>query len=313
MKTSQKFAILAAAALLSGCGIFNGPRLPSREGIVPGEVVKVQGNENIYAFARAHNVSMRDLIVLNDIHAPFTIHPGERLTLPVGHRDGTPSVFNPEGLGPAPITSVEEETLLPPEPALQNSDDHKAVAGVASVTAAPLPEEPPVSSAPPPPPTEKPQTLPPAPVKEVVVTPPPAPGSVSPPPQEEIDVSVSFSWPVQGPILSSFGPKGQGLSNDGINIGAPKGSPVTAAANGIVAYAGNEMKGFGNLVLIRHEGGWVTAYAHLDRIMVTKDATMAKGDMIGTVGATGNVSSPQLHFETRFKGKPVDPASVIKG
>jgi murein DD-endopeptidase MepM/ murein hydrolase activator NlpD len=117
---------------------------------------------------------------------------------------------------------------------------------------------------------------------------------------------------VQGPVLSKFGPKGQGLSNDGVNIAAPKGSPVVAASNGIVVYAGNEMKGFGNLVLIRHQGGWVTAYAHLDRTLVAKDAVVAKGDMIGTVGKTGNVASPQLHFETRFKDKPIDPDSIIK-
>ncbi len=119
-------------------------------------------------------------------------------------------------------------------------------------------------------------------------------------------------WPVQGPVLSGFGPKGQGLNNDGVNIGAPKGSPVVAAANGIVVYAGNEMKGFGNLILIRHQGGWVTAYADLDRLVVAKDAVVAQGDMIGTVGKTGNVASPQLHFEARYKDKPVDPNTVIK-
>ena len=119
-------------------------------------------------------------------------------------------------------------------------------------------------------------------------------------------------WPVQGPVLSPFGLKGSGLNNDGINIGAPKGAPIVASAGGIVVYAGNEMKGFGNLILIRHEEGWVTAYAHLDRMLVSKDAVVAQGDMIGTVGKTGNVASPQLHFETRLKDKPVDPATVIK-
>ena len=119
-------------------------------------------------------------------------------------------------------------------------------------------------------------------------------------------------WPVQGPVLSAYGPKGQGVNNDGVNIGAPKGAPVVAAANGIVVYAGNEMKGFGNLVLIRHEGGWVTAYAYLDRVLVSKDAVVAQGDMIGTVGKSGNISTPQLHFETRQGGKAVDPNGVIK-
>lgn len=121
-----------------------------------------------------------------------------------------------------------------------------------------------------------------------------------------------FAWPVRGTITSAFGPKGQGLDNDGINIAAPKGAPVKAAEGGMVAYAGNEMKGFGNLVLIRHEGGWVTAYAHLDRMMVTKDSIVAKGDMIGSVGSSGGVASPQLHFEARQDGKPVDPELVLK-
>lgn len=114
------------------------------------------------------------------------------------------------------------------------------------------------------------------------------------------------------PSFLLFGPKGKGLDNDGLNIAAPKGSPVKAAEGGMVAYAGNEMKGFGNLVLIRHEGGWVTAYAHLERLVVAKDTIVAKGDMIGTVGTTGGVTSPQLHFETRQRGKPVDPELMMK-
>ncbi|MDX9688905.1 MAG: LysM peptidoglycan-binding domain-containing protein [Proteobacteria bacterium] len=121
-----------------------------------------------------------------------------------------------------------------------------------------------------------------------------------------------FGWPVRGTIISTYGPKGKGRDNDGINIGAPKGSPIKAAEAGLVVYAGNEMKGFGNLVLIRHGGNWVTAYAHMDRLTVTKGKSVAKGDMIGTVGATGGVSTPQLHFEVRRSGAPVDPEIVMK-
>jgi murein DD-endopeptidase MepM/ murein hydrolase activator NlpD len=132
-------------------------------------------------------------------------------------------------------------------------------------------------------------------------------------PPDTSGTPLDMQWPVQGPILSGFGSKGPGLNNDGVNIGAPKGAPVVAAAPGTVVYAGDEMKGFGNLVLIRHEGDWVTAYAHLDRVLVKKDTVVGQGDMIGTVGKTGNVATPQLHFETREGGKPVDPASVVKG
>lgn len=123
---------------------------------------------------------------------------------------------------------------------------------------------------------------------------------------------MAFAWPVRGTIISPFGPNGKGRDNDGINIAAPKGAPVKAAADGTVAYAGSEMKGFGNLVLVRHANGWVTAYAHLDRMVISKDAAVKAGEMIGTVGSTGGVGSPQLHFEVRRDGKPVDPELMLK-
>ncbi len=123
--------------------------------------------------------------------------------------------------------------------------------------------------------------------------------------------NVRFVWPVEGPVLSSFGPKNSGGTNDGLNIGAPRGAPVMAADNGVVLHAASDAKGFGNLVLIRHGDGYITAYAHLDRMIVDKDSVVAKGDMIGTVGSTGNVKGPQLHFEVRYKNKPVDPAPLL--
>ena len=115
------------------------------------------------------------------------------------------------------------------------------------------------------------------------------------------------SWPVSGTILSEFGPKSGGLHNDGINIAAAKGTAVRAADEGTVAYAGNELKGFGNLVLVRHADGWMTAYAHLDRMDVDRGAPVKRGQIIGTVGATGNVRAPQLHFELRRGSRAVDP------
>jgi murein DD-endopeptidase MepM/ murein hydrolase activator NlpD len=132
------------------------------------------------------------------------------------------------------------------------------------------------------------------------------------PKEPEQNLDRGFSWPIEGKVISNFGPKGEGLNNDGINIAAPKGSPVAAADGGIVVYAGNEMKGFGNLILIRHEDGWITAYAHLDRMLVTKDSVVGRGDMIATVGKTGGVSSPQLHFEIRKDGRPMDPVKLLR-
>ena len=118
-------------------------------------------------------------------------------------------------------------------------------------------------------------------------------------------------WPLRGNVLSSFGPKPGGLQNDGINIAAARGAPVRAAENGIVVYAGNELKGFGNLLLVRHADGWMTAYAHLDEILVERGAAVQRGQSVAKVGQTGSVGSPQLHFEMRRAGRAVDPRGVL--
>ncbi len=114
-------------------------------------------------------------------------------------------------------------------------------------------------------------------------------------------------WPVQGKVISNFGANASGERNDGINILATRGTPVHAAAPGTVAYVGEELKNYGKLVLIRHEDGYVTAYAHSDAVTVSVGDKVARGQTIGYVGATGDVSEPQLHFELRLGTKPLDP------
>ena len=121
-----------------------------------------------------------------------------------------------------------------------------------------------------------------------------------------------FEWPVSGTVVSGFGVSGNGRRNDGINISAKKGTSIKAAENGVVAYSGNELKGFGNLILIKHSDGWVTAYAHADKISVKKGMTVKKGQSIGKVGNTGNVKTPQLHFEVRKGTKAVNPINYLK-
>ena len=120
-----------------------------------------------------------------------------------------------------------------------------------------------------------------------------------------------FTWPVNGAILARFGAAGKGLHNDGINIAAPAGTQVRAAGNGVVAYAGNELKGFGNLLLIKHADGWTTAYAHNDKLLVAKGDTVAQGQVIAVVGRTGNVDRPQLHFEVRKGTQALDPMAYL--
>ena len=123
----------------------------------------------------------------------------------------------------------------------------------------------------------------------------------------------AFRWPVRGRVIAGFGPKPNGLQNDGINLAVPEGTPVKAADDGVVAYAGNELKGYGNLVLVRHGNGFVTAYAHASEIMVKRGDTVKRGQVIAKSGQTGNVTSPQLHFEIRKGATPVDPSQYLNG
>jgi len=119
--------------------------------------------------------------------------------------------------------------------------------------------------------------------------------------------SSRFLWPVRGKIISRFGKKKGGLYNDGLNIAAAAGSPVRAAENGVVAYGGSELAGFGNLILIKHSGGYVTAYAHNSVLLVKRGQTVRRGQIIAKVGSTGAVARPQLHFEIRKGRRSVNP------
>lgn len=132
------------------------------------------------------------------------------------------------------------------------------------------------------------------------------------PSQTIADKNNHFAWPINGSIISKFGPKSGGLYNDGINIKATAGAPVKAAEDGIVAYVGNELKGYGNLVIVKHAGGWITAYAHLSDTAVRRSQKVSLGDKIGAIGATGNVKSPQLYFGLRKGRDAVNPENYLK-
>lgn len=223
---------------------------------------------------------------------------------------------------PAPVPSAAPvEAARAPQPSAP-----PPVSPSASSQVAALPQ-PPVSTPPVPHPIPK---VPPRPAPATQATqaaPAPVPAAApvpvpTPPPPASAEVAAAkppvieapeprsgsrFQWPVRGAILSDYGPKPGGLHNDGINISASRGASVVAADNGVVAYAGNELRGFGNLLLIRHADGWMTAYAHLDDMLVERGAKVSRGQKIGTVGSTGNVSSPQLHFEVRRGNRAIDP------
>jgi murein DD-endopeptidase MepM/ murein hydrolase activator NlpD len=130
---------------------------------------------------------------------------------------------------------------------------------------------------------------------------------------EAVGALPSFRWPVKGRIIAGFGPRPNGGQNDGINLAVPEGTPIKAADDGVVAYAGNELKGYGNLVLIRHPNGFVSAYANASELLVKRGDTIKRGQVIAHAGQTGNVTSPQLHFEIRKGSTPVDPIKYLGG
>lgn len=226
---------------------------------------------------------------------------------------------SPGGVTAVPLPPAQGNATAVPPPAATGT---ASPGGRTTAMAIPLP---PVSSAPPAasqPAYQAPAAAP-APSSSGDYT-PPEPSPPPPPAATEAPASAAttnpslaprdggrFQWPVHGTVLSGYGPKEGGLHNDGINIGAPAGTPVVAAEDGVVAYAGNELRGFGNLVLIRHADGWVTAYAHLEKTQVEKGTKVSRGQRIGSVGATGNVTSPQLHFEVRRGSKVVDPMGFL--
>ena len=144
---------------------------------------------------------------------------------------------------------------------------------------------------------------------------------VAPPPVQETPVKTaepvgalpSFRWPARGRIIAGFGRSLNGTQNDGIDVALPQGTPIKAADDGVVAYAGSELQGYGNLVLIRHSNGFVTAYAHASELLVKRGETVKRGQVIAKSGETGNVKSPELHFEVRRGATPVDPTQFLGG
>jgi murein DD-endopeptidase MepM/ murein hydrolase activator NlpD len=140
-----------------------------------------------------------------------------------------------------------------------------------------------------------------------------APAEAPAKPAETTGALPTFRWPVRGKVITAYGAKANGKANDGINLAVPEGTPVKAAEDGVVAYSGNELKGYGNLVLVRHSNGYVTAYAHASELLVKRGDTIKRGQVIAKSGQSGEVGSPQLHFEIRKGSTPVDPLQFLNG
>lgn len=152
-----------------------------------------------------------------------------------------------------------------------------------------------------------------APQATVAAEQPPTKAVPSPAKQAPVNVAASakLQMPLMGSVIEPFGPRADGTHNDGINISCQMGADIHAAEGGVVAYAGNELKGYGNLVLIRHDNGWVTAYAHASELLVKRGDLIKRGQVIAKAGQTGQVDQPQLHFELRQGSNPVDPTAYL--
>jgi murein DD-endopeptidase MepM/ murein hydrolase activator NlpD len=150
---------------------------------------------------------------------------------------------------------------------------------------------------------QNPQPMP-APVKETVKEASVEPGAPA-------ESNASFRWPAKGRVISGFGARGTGGSNDGINIALPEGTPVRAAEGGTVVHADDALKGYGKLVLIRHPNGYVSVYAHNGELSVKRGEAVKRGQVIAKSGQSGNVTAPQLHFEIRKGASPVDPTKYL--
>ncbi|CAA7623527.1 Membrane protein related to metalloendopeptidase [Candidatus Terasakiella magnetica] len=295
--------------------------------------VTVYAGDTVYSIARRYNLSVRELIEANALQPPYQLSPGATLRLPGGGNDyvvqkgDTLSVlarrfkvdFNSLAAinkkRPPYVLQVGERLTLPgafntPQGVTAAKSGSASPAGIVvaspNATGTRTAEGPPPSTSSPPSPG--------APVPPYYAQPVPSPALANTlPPLPPARASGTFLWPVRGERLAEFGPlPGKGQHNDGINIAASKGSPVRAAENGVVAYVGNELKGFGNLLLIKHADNWVTAYAHNDQLLVKRGDQVKRGQTIATVGSSGSVTTPQLHFEIRRGTEAVNPVDFLQ-
>lgn len=285
------FSIALLSIMLSGCYSSSGQILLfnrySLYGTSP-SVIQVQRGDTLYSLARRYDVSVKELAEANNLKPPYALKVGQMLRLSsvryhtVQKGDTLSSIARKYNLN---VRELGKNNGLEPPYSLRigqkialNGSAGRAATAVKSKQTAAVQNRKSGSSAPS------------AQVKKR---------------------TTKFEWPVKGKIISNFGVTGKGRKNDGINISAPRGTAVKAADRGSIAYAGNGLKGFGNLILIKHPDGWITAYAHNEKILVKKGQQVRKGEKIATVGSSGGVNSPQLHFEVRAGKKAVNPRNYL--
>jgi murein DD-endopeptidase MepM/ murein hydrolase activator NlpD len=299
--------------------------------IVGGSPIVVAQGDDAESVSRRYGVPTSALIKSNGLTSGSQVHAGMHLVIPVYSASGDPSGAKPKKVAAADdaapakhakAKAAKEETAdASPKAKSKGKLDDKVAAKSADKLTSKVADkngDKPAAKAPAQQLTAKneaaaqtttakksqPDVTPTASVK--------ATDAAAPMTSSEADaagVAPEFRWPARGRIIEAFKAGG----NDGINIAVPEGTSVRAAESGVVAYAGDELKGYGNLVLIRHPNGFVTAYANNGELDVKRGETVKRGQIIAKSGQTGNVNSPQLHFELRKGSTPVDPTSYLAG
>jgi murein DD-endopeptidase MepM/ murein hydrolase activator NlpD len=281
------FAVVLGCVLAACAPRVEGPA-PVVGGPVPVErgpqTITIQRGQTLSEIAHSYHVPMRVIAEANGLSPPYSIiQVGRTLIIPgAGPPRLAAAPASVAALPPAQPPGVPQPATAPdlPPPAAPEAKPGSAAT------------PPPISAAPPP--------------REVPET-PDSSNAAAPPTAG----TGAFLWPVRGHILATYGSKSDGTHNDGINIAAPRGTAVQAVDAGVVAYTGNELRGYGNLVLVKHANGWISAYAHCDAILVKRGEKVGRGQVIARVGSTGNVNEPQLHFELRRGQHAVDPREFM--
>jgi murein DD-endopeptidase MepM/ murein hydrolase activator NlpD len=241
----------------------------------------VQPGDSICNIARAHQAPYGELQRVNGIADPRKVRPGTVLKVPGAPVAAAETISQqtPEAVATAQPQKLTQTTT---QPTVINSGKQVAALSDNATDAAPAAAK-----------------------QEHVAT------AEAPVPAPTAD-SIKLRWPASGKIIAGFGGRPDGTHNDGINLSVPLGTDVHAAESGVVAYAGSELKGYGNLILVRHDNGWVTAYAHNDELLVKRGDKVRRGQVISKAGKTGTVDQPQVHFELRQGSKPVDPTPYLE-
>jgi murein DD-endopeptidase MepM/ murein hydrolase activator NlpD len=243
---------------------------------VPPSVHVVNHGDTLLSIARHNHVSVPELAKANNLDPAAKLSIGMKLVVPATK---TAAAVSPAA-APTAVAAVAQPAAVAAPPVTRvAAADNQQKARLAQ--AAPNAEEPAVES----------------PVKA----------------SEATGALPTFRWPVRGKVITAYGAKANGKSNDGINLAVPEGTPIKAADDGVVTYSGNELKSYGNLVLVKHPNGYVTAYAHASELLVKRGDTIKRGQVIAKSGQSGEVQSPQLHFEIRKGQSPVDPLQFLNG